>query len=325
MANLTMVEAIREAMAQEMEREQRVIILGEDVGVNGGVFRATEGLQDRFGENRVFDTPLAESGIIGTAVGLAVNGMRPIAEIQFLGFIYETMDQVCAQAARVRFRSAGRFTVPLVIRSPFGGGVRTPELHSDSLEALFLHTPGLKVVMPSNPYDAKGLLISAIRDENPVLFIEPMKLYRAFREEVPEEPYTIPVGKAKVVKEGQDITVVTYGPTVPLVTKIAQEYKANGIDIEVIDLRTIQPLDFDTIIESVEKTGRLMIVHEAVKTGGVGGEIAATISERALFSLCAPILRITGYDTPYPVPSIEDDWLPNAQRIQEGLEKMMSY
>ncbi|WP_047154695.1 alpha-ketoacid dehydrogenase subunit beta [Aneurinibacillus tyrosinisolvens] len=325
MANLTMVEAIREAMAQEMEREGRVIILGEDVGVNGGVFRATEGLQDRFGENRVFDTPLAESGIIGTAVGLAVNGMRPIAEIQFLGFIYETMDQVCAQAARVRFRSAGRFTVPLVIRSPFGGGVRTPELHSDSLEALFLHTPGLKVVMPSNPYDAKGLLISAIRDENPVLFIEPMKLYRAFREEVPEEPYTIPLGKAKVVKEGQDATVVTYGPTVPLVTKIAQEYQAKGIDIEVIDLRTIQPLDFDTIIESVEKTGRLMIVHEAVKTGGVGGEIAAIISERALFSLCAPILRITGYDTPYPVPSIEDDWLPNAQRIQEGLEKMMSY
>ncbi|WP_243292046.1 alpha-ketoacid dehydrogenase subunit beta [Bacillus sp. FJAT-47783] len=325
MARLSMVEAIRDALAQEMERDDRVLVLGEDVGVNGGVFRATDGLYEKFGENRVFDTPLAESGIIGTSVGLAVNGMRPVAEIQFLGFIYETMDQICSQAARVRFRSAGRFTAPMVIRSPFGGGVRTPELHSDSLEALFTHTPGLKVVIPSTPYDAKGLLISAIRDENPVLFLEPMNLYRALRSEVPDEPYTIPLGKANVVKEGEDVTIVTYGKPVHIVSQIAEEYEKNGVSLEVIDLRTVSPIDIDTIIESVEKTSRLIIVHEAVKTGGVGGEIAALISEQALFSLSAPIMRITGYDTPYPVPSIEDDWLPNEIRVKEGVEKILQY
>lgn len=319
-----MIEAIREALLQEMERDQRVILLGEDVGVNGGVFRATDGLQAQFGEDRVFDTPLAESGIIGTSVGLAMNGIRPVAEIQFLGFIYQTMDQICAQAARMRFRSAGRFTVPLVIRSPFSGNVRSPELHSDSLEALFLHSPGIKVVIPSNPYDAKGLLISAMRDNNPVLFLEPMKLYRAFREEVPEESYTVPIGKAHVVKEGEDATIVTYGGTVPMVKKVAEEYENKGVNIEVIDLRTISPLDTDTIIESVEKTGRLMIVHEAVKTGGVGAEITAIVCEQALYSLAAPIVRVTGYDTPYPVTTIEDDWLPNEVRIKEGLEQLFS-
>ncbi|WP_374719546.1 alpha-ketoacid dehydrogenase subunit beta, partial [Parageobacillus toebii] len=220
MAEKTMIQAINEAMRQEMERDERVIVLGEDVGKNGGVFRATDGLLEQFGDRRVFDTPLAESGIIGTSIGLAVNGFRPIAEIQFLGFVYQAMDQLAAQAARLRFRSAGRFTCPLVVRSPYGGGVRTPELHSDALEALFTHSPGLKIVMPSNAYDAKGLLISAIRDEDPVLFLEPMKLYRALRMEVPDEPYEIPLGKARVVKEGEDVTIISWGATVPLVAKL---------------------------------------------------------------------------------------------------------
>jgi pyruvate dehydrogenase E1 component beta subunit len=325
MAEKTMIQAINEAMRQEMERDERVIVLGEDVGKNGGVFRATDGLLEQFGDRRVFDTPLAESGIIGTSIGLAVNGFRPIAEIQFLGFVYQAMDQLAAQAARLRFRSAGRFTCPLVVRSPYGGGVRTPELHSDALEALFTHSPGLKIVMPSNAYDAKGLLISAIRDEDPVLFLEPMKLYRALRMEVPDEPYEIPLGKARVVKEGEDVTIISWGATVPLVAKLAVEMKSQGIDAEVIDLRCLQPLDIDTIVESVEKTGRVMIVHEAVKTNGFGAEIAALISERALFSLSAPIVRVTGYDTPYPVPSVEDDWLPNAARIFEGVQMLMRY
>lgn len=325
MAEKTMLQAINEAMRQEMERDERVIVLGEDVGKNGGVFRATDGLLEQFGDRRVFDTPLAESGIIGTSIGLAVNGFRPIAEIQFLGFVYQAMDQLAAQAARIRFRSAGRFTCPLVVRSPYGGGVRAPELHSDALEALFAHSPGLKIVMPSNAYDAKGLLISAIRDEDPVLFLEPMKLYRALRMEVPDEPYEIPLGKARVAKEGEDVTIISWGATVPLVTKLAEEMKAQGIDAEVIDLRCLQPLDIDTIMQSVEKTGRVMIVHEAVKTNGFGAEIAALISERALFSLSAPIVRVTGYDTPYPVPSVEDDWLPNATRIFEGVQTLMRY
>jgi pyruvate dehydrogenase E1 component beta subunit len=325
MPKLTMVEAIRQALEQEMERDDRVIVLGEDVGVNGGVFRATEGLQEQFGEKRVYDTPLAESGIIGSSVGLAINGLRPVAEIQFLGFIYETMDQICAQAARMRFRTGGRYTVPMVIRSPFSGNVRSPELHSDSLEALFLHTPGLKVVIPSNPYDAKGLLISAIRDDDPVLFFEPMKLYRAFRAEVPEESYEIPIGKAAVIKEGEDATIVTYGGTVPMVKKVAEEFQVKGVSLEVIDLRTISPLDIDTIKESVEKTGRLMIVHEAVKTGGVGAEIIALISEETLYSLAAPVVRVTGYDTPYPVQTVEDDWLPNEHRVKSGVEKLLAY
>ncbi|MFA8438162.1 alpha-ketoacid dehydrogenase subunit beta [Pueribacillus sp. YX66] len=325
MAQLTMVEAITEAMRLEMENDERIIVLGEDVGKNGGVFRATDGLQAQFGANRVMDTPLAESAIIGTSIGMAVNGLRPIAEIQFLGFVYETMDQIAAQAARLRFRSAGRFTAPIVIRSPYGGGVKTPELHSDSLEALFVHTPGLKVVMPSNPYDAKGLLISAIREEDPVLFLEPMKLYRAFKMEVPEEVYEVPIGKANVVKEGVDVTIVAWGPPVLLAKLVAEEAEKKGISVEVIDLRTVQPIDIDTIIASVEKTSRLIVAHEAVKSAGVGGEIAALVSEYGLFSLAAPIMRVTGYDTPYPVPMIEDDWLPTAPRLIAAIEHVMQY
>lgn len=320
-----MVEAITEAMRIEMEHDKRIIVLGEDVGKNGGVFRATDGLHAQFGENRVMDTPLAESAIVGTSVGMAVNGLRPVAEIQFLGFVYETMDQIAAQAARLRFRSAGRFTAPIVIRSPYGGGVKTPELHSDSLEALFVHQPGLKVVMPSNPYDAKGLLISAMRDENPVLFLEPMKLYRAFKMEVPEEAYELPIGKANVIKEGVDVTIVAWGPPVILAQQVAEQMEQKGVSIEVIDLRTVHPIDIDTIVASVEKTSRLIIVHEAVKSAGVGGEVSALVNEYALFSLAAPIVRVTGYDTPYPVPAIEDDWLPTAPRLLEAIEHVMQF
>ncbi len=326
MAEMTMIQAINEAIRLSMSRDDRVIVLGEDVGKNGGVFRATEGLMQQFGEHRVFDTPLAESGIIGTSIGLAVNGMRPIAEIQFLGFIYETMDQIAAQAARLRFRSWGRYSVPLVIRAPFGGGVRTPELHSDSLEALFLHTPGLKVVMPSTPYDAKGLLLAALNDPDPVLFLEPMKLYRAFREEVPEGYYEVPLGQAKVVQEGSDVSLIAWGPTVPVALEAARQVnEAQGVSCEVIDVRTISPLDTRTLIHSVKKTGKAVIVHEAVKSGGVGAEIIARINEGAFLALEAPIARVTGYDTPYPVPSIEDHWLPGVGRVVEAIQRTVSY
>ncbi len=323
---MNLVEAVNHALYVEMKRDHRVIVLGEDVGKSGGVFRATDGLQHQFGEHRVVDTPLAESAIIGAAVGMAARGLRPVAEIQFFGFVYKAMDALCGQAARLRVRSAGRFSVPMVIRSVFGGGVRTPELHSDSLEGLFLHTPGLKVVIPSSPYDAKGLLIAAIRDEDPVLFLEPMKLYRAYKEEVPDEAYTIAIGKAKVVIQGHQLTIITWGASVPMVTAVVQEWKEkHGDSIEVIDLRTIAPMDVETIIKSVEKTGRLLIVHEAVKSGGVGAEISALISEQALFSLEAPILRVTGLDTPYPVSAIEDEWLPNPQRISMAIKQILSY
>jgi len=326
MAVMTMIKAIQDGMRTEMERDESVLALGEDVGVNGGVFRATEGLYQQFGEKRVFDTPLAESGIIGTSVALAALGFRPVAEIQFQGFVYETMDQICSQAARLRFRSGGRFNVPLVIRSPFGGGVKTPELHSDSLEALFLHTPGLKVVIPSTPYDAKGLLIAAIRDPDPVLFFEPMRLYRSVKQEVPEEAYTVPIGKARIVKEGSDVTLVAYGAMVPMAEKAAlQAEKERGITAEIIDLRTINPLDMDTLLASVEKTGRVVIVHEAVKTGGVGAELIARINERAILSLEAPVVRVTGYDTPYPISSLEDDWLPSVGRIRAAIDQVLDF
>jgi pyruvate dehydrogenase E1 component beta subunit len=322
-AELTMIGAIQQALRLALAEDPRVIILGEDVGRNGGVFRATEGLQAEFGEHRVVDTPLAESGIVGTAVGLAVAGMRPVAEIQFLGFIYETMDQIASQAARIRFRTQGRFYVPLVIRSPFGGGVRTPELHSDSLEALFLHTPGIQVVMPSNPYDAKGLLLAAIDSEDPVLFLEPMRLYRAQRMEVPDGRYTVPIGKAQVVREGRDVTLIAWGPTVPLALQAAERAAAGGVSCEVVDLRTISPMDVDTLSASVEKTGRAVVIHEAVRSGGVGAEVVATLNDTVFYSLLAPIQRVTGYDTPYPVPMVEDAWLPSVPRILQAIETVM--
>ncbi|HWI49582.1 MAG TPA: alpha-ketoacid dehydrogenase subunit beta [Rummeliibacillus sp.] len=325
MTEMTMVQAINQTIELALEKDPSVVLLGEDIGTNGGVFRVTDGLINKFGKDRIIDTPLAESAIIGTAFGMSINGLKPIAEIQFMGFIYEAMDQISSQVARIRSKSAGRFNAPLVIRSPYGGGVRAPELHSDSLEALFSHTPGLKVVMPSNAYDAKGLLLAAIEDEDPVLFLEPMKLYRAFKEEVPDHPYTIPIGKASTLIEGNDITIVSWGPPIILLKKIVQVYKQKGISIELIDLRTIAPLDIETIVKSVTKTERLVIVHEAVKTNGVGAEIAALISERAIFSLVAPIIRVTGFDSPYPVTTVEEEWLPNMERISDAIDQIMTY
>lgn len=326
MAQMTMVQAITDAMRVELKRDETVLVFGEDVGKNGGVFRATEGLQSEFGEQRVFDTPLAESGIGGLAVGLSINGFRPVAEIQFFGFVFETFDAIASQATRMRYRSGGRFSSPITFRSPFGGGVKTPELHADSLEGLMLQTPGLKVVIPSNPYDAKGLLISAIRDNDPVVFLEHMKLYRSFRQEVPEGEYTIPLGKANIVKEGSDVTIITYGAMVHTSLKAAEEIeKARGAKVEVIDLRTISPLDIDTIVESVKKTNRAIVVQEAQRTSGVAAEIIAQINERAILHLEAPVLRVTAPDTVYPFAQAEDVWLPDVKRVVDGLTQVLDF
>lgn len=284
MAQMTMIQAITDALRTELAKDPKTLIFGEDVGVNGGVFRATEGLQKEFGEDRVFDTPLAESGIGGLAIGLALQGFRPIPEIQFFGFVFEVMDSIAGQMSRMRYRSGGRYHMPITIRSPFGGGVHTPELHSDSLEGLMAQTPGLKVVVPSTPYDAKGLLLSAIRDNDPVVFLEHLKLYRAFREEVPEEEYTIPLGKADVKREGKDLSIFTYGAMVHESLKAAEELAKEGYSVEVVDLRTISPLDIETIIGSVEKTGRAIVVQEAQKQAGVAANVVAEINDRAILS-----------------------------------------
>src|SRR5690554_6613582 len=315
MAQMTMIQAITDAMRNELKNDETVLVFGEDVGKNGGVFRATEGLQKEFGEDRVFDTPLAESGIGGLATGLSVTGFRPVMEIQFFGFVFETFDAIASQMARMRYRSGGVYHSPVTIRSPFGGGVKTPELHADNLEGLMAQTPGLKVVIPSTPYDAKGLLISAIRDNDPVVFLEHMKLYRSFREEVPEEEYTIPLGVADVKREGKDLTIVTYGAMVHSSLKAAEELAKEGIEAEIIDLRTISPLDIDTIIKSVEKTNRAIVVQEAQKQAGVSAQIVAEIMERAVLKLEAPVLRVTAPDTIFPFASAEDVWLPSYKDI----------
>jgi pyruvate dehydrogenase E1 component beta subunit len=321
---MTMIEALNHALSLELERDKRVVVFGQDIGVNGGVFRVTEHLQAKFGEQRVFDTPLSESAIIGSAVGMSVYGLRPVAEIQFAGFLYVCMNQLVTQAARMRFRSAGAFTCPMVVRAPYGGGVRTPELHSDSLEGIFMQTPGLKVVIPSNPYDAKGLLASAVADPDPVLFLENIKLYRSFREETPEEYYTIPLGKAKIVQAGTDVSLFAYGAMVPVALEAAKQVqKELGTSVEIIDLRTVWPLDEEAIVASVEKTGRAIVVHEAARAGGVGAEITAIINERCLYSLLKPVGRVAGYDTPYPVPGLEDYYLPNAARVVTALRQVM--
>jgi len=317
---LTMIEALNQALEQEMSQDERVIIMGEDVGKNGGVFRVTDRLQAQFGEGRVFDTPLAESGIIGTAVGMAIYGLRPVAEIQFAGFLYVSMNQLVSQAARIRYRSAGAYHCPLVVRSPYGGGVRTPEMHADSLEGVFLQTPGLKVVLPSTPYDAKGLLTSAIEDPDPVIFLENIKLYRSFRQEVPEERYNIPLGKAAIVEEGSDLTVICYGAMVAIAQAAIKQVKEKSqASIELIDLRTIWPFDEETIIASVEKTGRAVIVSEAPRAGGVSAELIAVINENCLYSLLKPVVRVTGYDTPFPTPGLEDGYLPTPSRVTQAI------
>ena len=325
MAKRNMVEAINRGLMEEMERDPSVMVLGEDVGKEGGVFRVTEGLQVKFGAERVVDTPLAESGIVGTAFGLAVKGLRPVAEIQFEGFLAPAMDQIMSHISRIRTRSRGRFTCPLVIRSPWGGGIRAPEHHSDSPEAIFAHTPGMKVVIPSTPYDAKGLIVSAIRDPDPVLFFEPKRIYRAIKEEVPDGEYTIPIGQAKVIREGNDVTVISWGAMLREVLRAAEMIDKEGVKVEVIDLRTISPMDDSTFIESVRKTGRAVIVHEAPRTCGLGAEIIARINEKALLSLAAPVERITGFDTVVPLMKLENHYLPNPERILRGIRKVMAF
>ncbi|PSQ44895.1 alpha-ketoacid dehydrogenase subunit beta [Halobacteriales archaeon SW_7_68_16] len=322
--NLTLVQAVRDALHTEMDRDEDVVVMGEDVGKNGGVFRATDDLYEEFGDDRVIDTPLAESGIVGTAIGMAAYGMRPVAEMQFMGFMYPAFDQIVSHAARLRTRSRGRYTCPLVVRAPYGGGIRAPEHHSESTEALFAHTPGLKVAIPSTPYDTKGMLISAIRDPDPVIFLEPKKIYRSFREDVPADTYTVPLGEATVRRDGSDVSVFTYG-AMARETLAAAENLAGEVDVEVVDLRTVSPLDEATIVESFEKTGRAAIVHEAPRTGGLAGEITATLQEHALLYQEAPVERITGFDTPFPLYALEDYYLPEAARIEEGIREVVEF
>lgn len=322
---MTMIQAITDALRCELQNDENVLVFGEDVGVNGGVFRATEGLQKEFGVDRVFDTPLAESGIGGLAIGLALEGFRPVPEIQFFGFVYEVMDSISGQLARLRYRSGGTYNAPVTIRSPFGGGVHTPEMHSDSLEGLMAQQPGLKVVIPSTPYDAKGLLISSIRDNDPVIFLEHLKLYRSFREEVPEESYTVPLGKADVKREGKDLSIIAYGLMVHESLKAAEELEKEGYSVEVVDLRTIQPLDIETIIASVEKTGRAVVVQEAQKQAGIAANVVAEITERAILSLEAPVLRVAAPDTIYPFPQAEGVWLPTYKDVMETAKKVLTF
>jgi pyruvate dehydrogenase E1 component beta subunit len=325
MAQMTMIQAITDAMRTELKNDENVLVFGEDVGQNGGVFRATEGLQKEFGEDRVFDTPLAESGIGGLAIGLALEGYRPVPEIQFFGFVYEVIDSISGQMARNRYRSGGTKTQPVTVRSPFGGGVNTPELHADSLEGLMAQQPGLKVVIPSTPYDAKGLLIASIRDNDPVIFLEHMKLYRSFRGEVPEEAYTVELGKADVKREGKDVTLVSYGAMVHACLKAAEEMEKDGIEAEVIDLMTVSPLDVNTIIDSVKKTNRAVVVQEAQRQAGVAANVVSEIQERAILHLEAPVLRVTAPDTVYAFSEAEDLWLPDHKDILEKVNQVMNF
>jgi len=325
MAQMTMIQAITDAMRTELKNDENVLVFGEDVGQNGGVFRATEGLQDEFGEDRVFDTPLAESGIGGLAIGLALQGYRPVPEIQFFGFVYEVMDSISGQMARMRYRSGNHHTAPITVRAPFGGGVHTPEMHADSLEGLMAQQPGLKVVIPSTPYEAKGLLISAIRDNDPVIFLEHMKLYRSFREEVPEEAYTVEIGKADVKREGKDVTLIAYGAMVHASLKAAEELEKDGIDAEVIDLRTVSPIDYDTVLESVKKTNRVVVVQEAQRQAGIAGQLISEIQERAILHLEAPILRVTAPDTVYAFSDAEEVWLPDHKDIVEKVNEVVNF
>ncbi len=323
MAKLNMVQAINLALHEEMERDPTVVVMGEDVGVDGGVFRVTEGLIEKFGSDRVIDTPLAESGIVGTAIGLAVAGLKPVAEIQFEGFSYMTIDQLAAHASRIRYRSRGTYHCPLVVRAPYGGGVKALEHHSEAVATFFIHIPGLKVVIPSSPYDAKGLLISSIRDPDPVFFFEPKRLYRAFKEEVPEGEYTVPLGEGRKMAEGDELTLVAWGGMV----RVCQEAmeKVKDTSVELIDLRTLSPLDEKIIIDSVKKTGRAVIVHEEPRTLGLGAELIARINEKAFLSLEAPVKRVTGYDVPVPLPKLEDYYLPDAERVASAIKEVAAF
>jgi pyruvate dehydrogenase E1 component beta subunit len=317
---MNMVQALNLALREEMERDKDVVILGEDVGKDGGVFRVTDGLFDRFGADRVLDTPLAETGIVGAAIGMAVAGLKPVVEIQFMGFIYSAIDQLFSHAARIRARSRGRFTVPLVVRTPYGGGVKALEHHSESTEALFCQMPGIKVVVPSSPRIAKGLLLASIRDPDPVVFLEPTRLYRLVKEDVPEIEYTTPLGKARIAQEGTDVTVIAWGSMLQRTLKAVEGFRA-----EVIDLMTLCPFDEEAVLRSAKKTGRVVIVHEAPETLGLGAELSATIAEHAMLHLRAPIVRVTAYDVVLPLPKLEDHYLPSIEKIRKGIETVMKY
>ena len=320
MALMNMVQAINLALREEMERDDSVVMLGEDIGKDGGVFRITDGMVEKFGPERIVDTPLAESCIIGAAIGMAAYGLKPVAEIQFLGFIYPSIDQIFSHASRIRSRSRGRFTCPMVIRTPYGAGIKAPELHSESTEALFCHMPGIKVVVPSTPSNAKGLLIASIRDPDPVVFLESTRLYRLIKEDVPEGDYTLELGKARIAREGNDMTVVAWGSMLHRVLLAVE-----GFDAEVIDLITLTPFDEETLYKSVKKTGRVVIVHEAAKTCGFGAELSASIAEHAVLYLKAPVLRVAGYDAVLPLSKLEDYYVPNVHRIQQAFEEVMKY
>jgi len=323
MAEVTLVEAVNLALAHEMQRDADVLLLGEDIGVNGGVFRATNGLLGRFGRERVIDTPLAEAGIAGVAIGMAAMGLKPVAEIQFSGFIYPAIDHIINHASRLRNRTRGRLTCPMVLRSPCGAGIHAPEHHSESPEAMFAHMPGLRVVIPSTPARAYGLLLASIRDPDPVMFFEPTRLYRLFREEVADDGEALPLDSCFVSREGRDATVVTWGATHYDVLAAAEQLGEEGIDIEVVDVATLKPLDFDTILASVEKTGRCVIAHEAPRTAGFGAEIAAQICERGLYFLQAPVKRVTGYDVVVPLSRLEKQYMPSVERIADGVKQVM--
>lgn len=323
MANkLNIVQAVNQALQNEMALDETVVVFGEDVGLEGGVFRATLNLQQEFGEKRSFDTPIAESAIVGTAIGMAVNGLKPVAEMQFMGFSYPAFDQIINHVARMRNRTRGERPLPMVIRLPYGGGIKALEHHSESTESIYAHIPGLKVVIPSTPYDAKGLLIAAIRDPDPVFFMEPKRIYRAFRQDVPEEAYTLPIGKARMVQEGDDVTVIAWGAMVPDVQRAIE-----GLDlsVELIDLRTISPMDREAIAKSVQKTGRALVVHEAARSYGPGAEVIAAINETAFLHLEAPPVRLTGFDTTFPLPRGEKHYIPSPERIAYTIRELAAY
>jgi len=324
MPTLNLLQAVNDALKLEMRRDPRVVVLGEDVGKFGGVFRATAGLYEEFGANRVIDTPLAENGIIGTALGMALYGLRPVPEIQFADFIFPAFDQIVNEVAKFRYRSGGQYACPMVIRTPYGGGIKGGHYHSQSPEALFIHTAGLKVVSPSNPYDAKGLLLAAMRNEDPVLFFEPKRIYRAAKGDVPEDDYEVELGKAKVIREGDQVTVIAYGAMLHEASEAVDEAAKLGIECELIDLRTLWPLDIDCLVSSSKKTGRIVIVHEAPRTCGLGAEISSLLQERCFVYLQAPIKRVTGWDTPFPY-ILENEYLPRAPRILQGIREIAEF
>lgn len=320
----TIVQTVNQTLREEMRRNGNIVLLGEDVGRDGGVFRATEGLLDEFGGERVVDTPLAEDAIVGMAIGMALYGLQPVVEIQFLDFIYPAFNEIVNELAKLRYRSGGQFEAHVVIRAPYGGGVKGGHYHSQSTEAYFTHTPGLVVLAPSTPYDTKGLLISAMRSQDPVIFLEPKRIYRSVKEEVPVEDYSVPIGKARVVQEGTDLTLVSWGPMMQVCREAVSRAAEERLNVELIDLRSLLPFDIETLVGSVRKTGRLVVAHEATKTGGFGAEVAAQISERAIDSLRAPILRVAGFDTPFPY-ALESAYMVSPERILRAVRKAMSY